>query len=96
MSCLAAVSVLACILSPQNLEVEATAASDLAGDFTFYSDGRLVSNAVYGRFALEMKPQLTENLRLVYGFEHLSVINASDRGVERFFAGFVWTPFKRN
>lgn len=95
MSCLTVASVLACILSPSNLEVEATAASQIAGDFTFYDEGRPVHDAIYGRFALEMKPQLTDNLRLIYGVEHLSVFNASDRGVERAFLGFVWTPFRR-
>lgn len=95
MTCLTTASILACLLSPSNLEVSATAASNLTGDFTFYENGAPVHTPVWGRFALEMKPQISDSLRLIYGVEHLSVINAGDRGEERMFLGFVWSPFRK-
>lgn len=95
MSCLAVASVLACLLSPQNLSLEATAASKVAGHYRTVIDGHTMENAVWGRFALKMTPQLTENLSLLYGVEHISVVNNTDRGEERVFAGFVWKPFRK-
>lgn len=96
MSCLTTASLLACLLSPSNLSIEATASSKIAGDFKYYDDGQYLANPIYGRFRLVLRPQISPNLYLIYGVEHESVINASDRGTERFFGGFVWTPFKRN
>lgn len=95
MNCLTTASLLACLLDPSSLSISATAASHITGDFTFYVDNREVK-PLWGRLAVEMKPQLTDSLQLIWGWEHISVINAPDRGEERLFGGFVWTPFKRN
>lgn len=96
MSCLTTASLLACLLDPSTLEVSAYASSQISGDFSFYEEGRQIGNPLWGRVALQLKPQLSRSVAVIYGWEHVSVINSSERGEERLFAGFIWTPFRRN
>jgi hypothetical protein len=83
-----------CLFDPSNLTIRADFGLEIAGGFHYTVNDTDVGTGKLVAVRLEMPVRVNKKLEFTYGVEHISLLDANDRGQERVYLGITWKPFQ--